>query len=981
MSSGDCRVYGLHGETLGDDCSSGSSGTRDVHRDVLPDPPAEVPVTRLTGSVAGSGLSSDTSREHRDQEASWRPYSWGDHDSWGDNEWRGQWASHSDTSWGRWQWSWSEQDDSRGGRDRHQQARPERHREPRDSPGDREAPKADGRDRAPRRHDSDDRRGADKKWAEDGSTSAEDEPFDPWLEAKRRPTPADKPPPQRDPWEGYCRKPGARDSVWEGWQHFDYADESDFEGRRLRMASGGGNRPTERLSVPTFNGEDGGDDVGTTARSYLRQVEAWRRMTRLPAAQQGLVLYQNLAGKAWVAAEELSVDKLSADNGVQYLVKWISGRYLDLEITRIGKAFSEFFRRLRRRPGQSIREYNAEYDRLHARLREVGCSLPEDCAAWLYVDRLQLEESAELNLLASVGNSYSLHKLQKAAVIQDRGLRKPWEGPGSRGKKTHTAHFTGHDGGDTSDTDTRDDEDEGIPEDVAQAYVTYQSAKQRYKDQQRARGYVGGDNGPGNSSENKDEKLKAMKARSFCSGCGRRGHWHKDAECPKNKPGAGLHPSVKTDVKDISMCNVLPAEVYATKYEGEFLLGITDTACARTVAGTQWLQKYTDALGKLGHKPLLHKECEAYRFGTGKVHYSAFYVILGFELGNKIVQVRTSIINGDVPLLLSKGVLSRLGMIYDVELGRADFTKVGLRGFELQMTTSGHPAIPIIPAKVAEGVSTGLQAEDLRLSSREQYTAYAVAHGSFKTPSTFNIFFDKKLDPGARDMLCQEHLHQEAFLAWWKNTGTISDFWLESPEAWIRVHMTPRKVLFNPSTWQTRATLQREMLLQTAGEVRITEGVCCVTGRWLEPIVDHWKDGNIGEHAFGFLWAGRTWISKRYSPNDLLSTSDHGTRAMPATTSGNQPDVQGRAPQRGDSTWTCGPPDVGGGGAQSRDHGAQGEPEGEGPRGADAASDTHDVVTVGGEGDRVGHRLSHGDDKGQPHAPDPRQHQHSRSRT
>ena len=115
--------------------------------------------------------------------------------------------------------------------------------------------------------------------------------------------------------------------------------------------------------------------------------------------------------------------RLGLQAKMEYLVKWMSGRYLDLEITKIGKAFSEFFRRLRRRPGQSIREYNAEYDRLHARLREVGCSLPEDCAAWLYVDRLQLEESAELNLLASVGNSYLLHKLQKAAVIQDRGLR------------------------------------------------------------------------------------------------------------------------------------------------------------------------------------------------------------------------------------------------------------------------------------------------------------------------------------------------------------------------------------------------------------------------------------------------------------------------------------------------------------------------------------------------------------------------------
>ena len=483
--------------------------------------------------------------------------------------------------------------------------------------------------------------------------------------------------------------------------------------------------------------------------------------------------------------------------------------------------------------------------------RGVERPLPEDCAAWLYVDRLQLEESAELNLLASVGNAYSLHRLQKAAVIQDRGLRKPWEGTGARNKKAHTAHFTGRAGDETSESDAKDDEDDCIPEDVAQAYVTYQSAKQRYKDQQRARGYVAGDGNAGNHSDNKDEKLKAMKARSFCSGCGRRGHWHKDAECPKNKPGANHQAAPKTDVKDISMCNVLPAEVYATKHEGEFLLGITDTACARTVAGTQWLQKYTDALAKLGHKPLLHKECEAYRFGTGKVHYSAFYVVLGFELGNNFVQVRTSIINGDVPLLLSKGVLSKLGMIYNVELGRADFTKVGLQGFELQVTTSGHPAIPIVPAKVAGDVSGGLQAEDLRLSPREQYTVYAVAHGSFKTPTTFNIFYDKKLDPGARDMLCQEHLHQEAFLAWWKSTGATSDFWLESPEAWIRVHMTPRKVLFNPSMWRTR---QKEMLLQTAGEVRITEGICCATSRWIEPVVDRWENGNLNEHAFGFLW-------------------------------------------------------------------------------------------------------------------------------
>ena len=87
-------------------------------------------------------------------------------------------------------------------------------------------------------------------------------------------------------------------------------------------------------------------------------------MTCFPAREQGLVLYQNLQGKAWVAAEELNVDKLSSPSGARYSTGWIPSRYLDLEITRIGKAFSEFFRRLRRRAGQSIREHNAKHDRL-----------------------------------------------------------------------------------------------------------------------------------------------------------------------------------------------------------------------------------------------------------------------------------------------------------------------------------------------------------------------------------------------------------------------------------------------------------------------------------------------------------------------------------------------------------------------------------------------------------------------------------------
>ncbi|CAE7760535.1 unnamed protein product, partial [Symbiodinium necroappetens] len=320
----------------------------------------------------------------------------------------------------------------------------------------------------------------------------------------------------------------------------------------------------------------------------------------------GLVLYQNLGGKAWVAAEELSLPRLASNDGVNYLVSWINARFLDLEVARIGRAFSDFFRRLRRKQGQIIREYNTEYDRLYARLREVGCSLPEECAAWLYLDRLSLDEPQELNLLASVGNSYSLHRLQQAAVLHDRGQRKPWESNRSN-RRPHTAHVT--DAGDELSDEEGSDLEDGVPEDVAVAYATYQSAKERYKEQARSRGYQGDRGGDKQKAKpadpGRDEKIRLMKSKSYCNSCGKKGHWHKDPECPNN-----VH-----QVRDVEVCHHVPAEVFSLRHDGESLVGITDTACAKSVAGTGWLQSYSNQIAAVFQKPELIKEAEAFRFG------------------------------------------------------------------------------------------------------------------------------------------------------------------------------------------------------------------------------------------------------------------------------------------------------------------------------------------------------------------------------
>ncbi|CAE6947744.1 unnamed protein product [Symbiodinium sp. CCMP2592] len=662
--------------------------------------------------------------------------------------------------------------------------------------------------------------------------------------------------------------PPSSDPGWSDSRAYDDGSQTGWSGWHGYGEQVAGPRPTEKVTVPTFTAEDT-EDLGNSARSYLRQIEVWKRITRLPANQLGLVLYQHLGGKAWIAAEELSVPRLSSGEGLQYFTSWVAARFLDLEVARIGRAFSDFFRKLRRRPGQTIREYNTEYDRLHGRLREVGCSLPEECAAWLYLDRLQLDEPQELNLLASVGNRYSLHHLQHAAVLHDRGQRKPWEAGNARPRRTNFAHMTDHD----YDTDGEDpfDGEDGIPEDVAEAFMTCQSAKERYRAQQRGRGTTSGGerggkpDGPGDERKpgetrdsDREAKLKAMKARSFCGGCGRKGHWHKDDACPlNNKPGA----QPKSDGSaNVAMTTVLPADVYTLKHIPSKLLGVADTACARTVAGTQWLQSYANLLAEIGQKPTLMKECEAYRFGTGKVHYSSFYVIAAFRLGGYNIQVRTSIITGDIPLLLSKTVLGKLGMIYDVQNGKADFRAIKLYDYLLTTTSSGHPAIPIVPVNLMPGE---IQIEDLRLQQAEQYmSVLAVAHQAPQIPKYSGIFYDKKLDPSTRDMLSQDRLQRDTFLVWWEKCNLDRDFWLETQNMWVRVHMVPRRAMFNPSTWRTGSTVLRDMLVSTIGAVRMTECVCCKTGAWIESTVDQWEHGQVDQTTFPLLWIGRTVFYK-----------------------------------------------------------------------------------------------------------------------
>ena len=110
----------------------------------------------------------------------------------------------------------------------------------------------------------------------------------------------------------------------------------------------------------------------------------------------------------------------------------------------MSQVMGDLFRRFRRKPEQTIRDYVVEFERLLLRLREVQCELPRTVKAWLFVDKLRLSEREELALLSSVGNQWCLRSLQQAALLQERELRQSGRGSdgrrGGHGRWKNTAH-------------------------------------------------------------------------------------------------------------------------------------------------------------------------------------------------------------------------------------------------------------------------------------------------------------------------------------------------------------------------------------------------------------------------------------------------------------------------------------------------------------------------------------------------------------
>ena len=422
----------------------------------------------------------------------------------------------------------------------------------------------------------------------------------------------------------------------------------------------------------------------------------------------------------------------------------------------------------------------------------------------------------------------------------------------------------------SSEEDSLGDDEEGlVSEDLAaeeyQAYMTYQNAKSKYKEALKGRG--------ADMEEIKKrsaERLKLAKERSYCSACKRKGHWHKDPECPLRSKSAGSHEANVT-VRSAQMCDVVH-DCYVTAkndtvdddYLKGKLLAIVDTACTKAVAGHDWFERYSDMNEGLNFEPpQIYEHEEFFRFGASRVFTSHFGIAAWFAVEGQWFCVRIAIVPCKVPLLLSRPVLAELGMQYDLAAQTARLTELGLEKVKLMNSPTGHPALVVNDFRGLKPPRVAIPA------AAEVYVPSARAYKGARAELCRPLFYPKPLNIEVQNMLAASDIFGgNSFLCWWRGTNITKGFWIETDSEFVRVHVTPRRASFRPSSWRTPLIGLKDALLSRIGGERTTEALLCLSEGTLVH-VDH-SHSETEVTILDGPWVGRSRFSKL---KEVLTTS------------------------------------------------------------------------------------------------------------
>ncbi len=495
----------------------------------------------------------------------------------------------------------------------------------------------------------------------------------------------------------------------------------------------------DRDPPPAFDGNE------ESFKQFLRNLELWRHETDIPKVKHGAKLLRQLTGAARAVADELTVTEITSESGVNSIVEKLKSYFQPHLETAMPRAFEKAVYGESRKNKESLGEYLIRMEASFRELATEGIALDEKVRGYILFRQANLSQVQEDQITTWTQGKYERGEIVKAFRKLEK-VQKDKPSP-----KTYAVEEGAESSFLEDESDGNSDEyiyvgegdlNEVLEEsEVQEALSTYQQVRRAIKDQRVSRGYYppkGG--GRSNSSSpqrrspgsfgkgglpwaQRDPKsqrvhIDTIKLRTRCARCGCVGHWAK--ECT-NEPDARGRQKQENMANKTGFCEVRSGEgdsnhdtfwgsnpqvrptlgQFLPKRGSEFH-GITthrehavvDTAAQGGLIGKPALMRLEHVLKEFGLKVRkMNKVAQARGIG-GEAHVCGVVEIpIAVSGVNGVVEA--TVVEEDVPLLLSIRFLREVHAVVDIATGRLHLTKFGTSTC-LHDLPSGHVAVNIV---------------------------------------------------------------------------------------------------------------------------------------------------------------------------------------------------------------------------------------------------------------------------------------------
>ena len=405
---------------------------------------------------------------------------------------------------------------------------------------------------------------------------------------------------------------------------------------------------------PIFNPEKEGNDY----LNWKKDVQIWQMVTPLAKEKQGPALYLSLEGTARDKVRAVDTTQLNSNTGVEHITELLDEIYLKDQSTRAYCAFKDFVE-YRRKSGDDYTAFIVHFEQLYQEIVTHEMTLPTGARAFFLLQAANLPDESERLARVTSKMDYDDMKTQIHKIFGE----------------SHGAGCT-------------------MPIKLEECNYTQRGRFNAYRDRFNKHNSKRFEKPLAKEPAKETNPLGPDKKPLTCHICSSTMHFAN--KCPHRKKK--VEANVVEETQDVLSNITLIAgdgKVMSALMADNLGFGVLDSACTKTVAGEKWLEEYKNTLDLEEIKAAeatLEQSKSVFRFGDGVETKSKFSIVVPAQIGAKMIKLKIEIVPCDIPLLISKPTMVKLGMVIDFATGKARALDQDL---ELRTTQSGHYCIPI----------------------------------------------------------------------------------------------------------------------------------------------------------------------------------------------------------------------------------------------------------------------------------------------